>query len=85
MTEHPLTDELLQKIGCTNPKARVFDAQSMRAAADWQLEQVIDWLQNNLDEDYIWADVCPPGIDVESVIYDLKQAMRPTTTTQKVN
>lgn len=47
---------------------------------DDQLEQVIDWLHNNLDENYIWADVFPPGIDVESVIDDLKQEMRPTKT-----
>jgi len=31
---HPLTDELLQMIRCPNPKARVFDAQSMRVAYD---------------------------------------------------
>jgi hypothetical protein len=33
------------------------------AAADWQLEQVIKWLLNNLDD--------------QSVIIDLKEAMRP--------
>ena len=85
MPEHPLTDELLQQIGCSNPRARVFDAQAMRAAADWQLEQVMEWLKEHLDESYVWAEVMAPGIDAESVIVDLKQAMRPTTTTQEDN
>ena len=31
---HPLTDELLQQIGCSNPRARVFDTQAMRTAYD---------------------------------------------------
>ena len=69
---HPLTDELLQQIGCSNPRARVFDAQAMRAAADWQLEQVMEWLKEHLE-------ALAPGVDTESVITDLKQAMRPTT------
>jgi len=82
---HSLTDELLQQIGCSNPRARVFDTQAMRTAydlgRDHQLEQVIDWLSNNLDERYIDdGDALAPGIEVESVIDDLKQAMRPTNT-----
>lgn len=79
---HPLTDESLQQIGCSNPRARVFDTQAMRTAYDLgrddQLEQVIDWLRNNLNENYIWVEVIAPGLDAESVIVDLKQAMRPT-------
>ena len=79
--QHPLTDELLQQIGCSNPRARVFDTQAMRTAYDIgreaQLEQVIEWLKEHLDESYVWAEVMAPGIDAESVIVDLKQAMRP--------
>ena len=67
---HPLTDEICDQI---QDSVHPCDPENMRSAADWQLEQVIDWLRNNLDEDYIWAVV-----DVEIVIIDLKQAMRPT-------
>ena len=49
----------------------------MRAAADWQLEQVMKWLDKNLtnytDDDYLGD--CLPFYMLES---DLKQAMRPT-------
>jgi hypothetical protein len=60
--------------------------------ADWQLEQVIEWLRDNLDGDYVWADVFSlaegldaigSGIDAERVIDDLRQAMRPTTTQEE--
>ena len=76
--QHPLTDDMCLAID-DNPSIAYMRSwrSSMRTAADWQLEQVIDWLHNNLDENYIWADVFPPGINVESVIDDLKQAMRP--------
>ena len=82
---HPLTDEKAMSLFSFE---RLMDASqpitvedSMRTAADWQLEQVIKFLSNNLDERYIDdGDALAPGIDVESVIDDLKQAMRPTTT-----
>ena len=52
MTNHPLTDELLQQIGCSNPRARVFDTQAMRTAydlgRDHQLEQIMEWLDEHL-------------------------------------
>ena len=75
---HPLSDEICLEI--TN-RPYMTDARKddMRAAADWQLEQVMKWLRNNLDESYVWAEVMAPGIDVESVVIGLKQAMRPTT------
>ena len=77
--QHPLTEEMMDQIhgddpGYSNP----YDEDDMRAAADWQLEQVIDWLRNNLNVDYIWADSVPSGIDVEIVITDLKRELRPT-------
>jgi hypothetical protein len=68
-----MTDQVIHRGFC-------YSEDDLRTAADWQLEEVIEWLRNNLDESYIWADVCPPGIDAESVIIDLKKAMRPTTT-----
>jgi len=83
---HPLTDEFIstQDWGCVFEDYGVYyhsvyyDEDTLRTATDWQLEQVTNWLRNNLDESYIWADVMPPGIDVEDVIIDLNQAMRPT-------
>ena len=46
---------------------------------DAQLEQVIEWLRKNLGERYIDdGDILAPWIYVESVVIDLKQAMRPT-------
>ena len=73
---HPLTDETIENIA---PSAQwagdigdtVFRHDDMRAAADWQLEQVIDWLKE-----------CP-SYDLETyaglgrMIQDLKTAMRP--------
>ena len=80
---HPLTDKLLTQFGIPDDQCvegeRVFFEEDMRAAADWQLEQVMEWLKEHLDESYVWAEVMAPGIDAESVIVDLKQAMRPTT------
>tara|TARA_Y100000389_G_scaffold1496_1_gene1516 strand:+ start:512 stop:763 length:252 start_codon:yes stop_codon:yes gene_type:complete len=77
---HLLTDKIIEKqFGRYDgiDDVMVYDEDDIRSAVDWQLEQVIDWLRNNLDESYIWAYVMPPGIDVESVIDDLKQEMRP--------
>jgi len=39
----------------------------MRAAADWQLEQVIEWLRDTHEE----------HIGLLAVIKDLREAMRP--------
>jgi len=95
MTEHPLTDGLCCQLWQDNKDdwlklQEPFPAtrRIMRAAYDLgrneQLEQVIEWLRKNLDERYVYidfddGDVLTPGIDVESAIIDLKQAMRPTT------
>ena len=74
--QHPLTDEIMYELhgdkrGYSNP----FDADDMRAAADWQLEQVIAWLEDSL-EDHRYSGI---GILVDWVIEDLREAMRPTT------
>ena len=77
MTEHPLTDELLQQIGCANPRARVFDTQAMRAAYDKgrddQLEQVIEWLNETIFER-------GRSLEAVNIPEELREAMRPTTT-----
>ena len=65
---HPLTDELIEEIARFDP-----DADDMRAAADWQLEQVIKWLNETILE---------RGCSFEAVNIpeELAEAMRPTTT-----
>ena len=74
MPEHPLTDEKCDQI---TDKLNIFSIEdAMRDAADWQLEQVMKWLAEELtnytDNDYLGN--CLPFYMLES---DLKQAMRP--------
>ena len=64
--QHPLTDELMEQIAHTCQWAGdigdvVFRHSDMRAAADWQLEQVIEFIAQ---EDTVYAEY-------------IKQAMRP--------
>lgn len=74
MTEqqHPLTEEIMDEIhgdepGYSNP----YDEEDMRAAADWQLEQVIEWIEECSNYDLDFHSEC------RRMIADLKQAMRP--------
>ena len=58
---HPLTDEMCEKI-----QLHIFnqtDADCMRAAADWQLEQVLRFMEEN-------------GFGIRKILL-LKDAMRP--------
>ena len=64
--QHPLTDEICFDLMLNH--WAIPDNQhyiDMRAAADWQLEQVIEWIRDT-HEEYI--------------IKNLQEAMRPTTT-----
>jgi hypothetical protein len=71
---HPIPYEMVKNM-----------ALSMRAiygkGLEDRLEQVVEWLRNNLDESYIWEHT-GQSIDRESIIADLKEAMRPTTATR---
>ena len=69
MTNHPLTDEMCKKIQLHD----IFrsDADCMRVAADWQLEQVIEWIRENLPDGYYGL------VNDDEVITDLQEAMRP--------
>ena len=81
--KHPLTDEICDQI--TDELSFFSIEDCMRSGADWQLEQVIEWLQANLwlydDETgpmYIKEDfLSDKVIDEEKVIEDLKKEMRP--------
>ena len=82
---HPLTDSTIryvEKLGCHDFGTWIYTENDLRRSADWQLDQVVEWLRNNLNERYIddRGDCLPlaPGIYLEEVIDDLKKAMRPT-------
>ena len=81
--QHPLTDELCEELpgaSCItiltapgDPDPYIcpqYIADDMRAAADWQLEQVIDFI---LKEDTVYYD--DPALLADYI----REAMRPTT------
>ena len=76
--QHPLTKEMCDNIAPWPIKRLPGEYTSMRAIADWQLEQVIDWLQNNLDLSMylmpVWVDQYE--INVHRVVADLTKTMR---------
>ena len=73
MTDHPLTDDIAESIAATELQCPfgigelVFTHDDMRAATDWQLEQAIRYLENDL-EFVLWSD---------SFMDKFKKAMRP--------
>jgi len=62
--QHPLTDEVIHRE--LLPKY-CYTENDLRLAADWQLEQVIEWLRDTHEE----------HIGLLAVIKDLREAMRP--------
>ena len=54
-----------------------FNPDHLRAATDWQLEQVIEWLRNCRDYDLFYIK------DRALMRRELKRAMRPTTQEKK--
>ena len=87
--QHLLTDETCDGLvwfsldGLT--ELSEYDYVIMRAAADWQLEQVIEWLEANLmNHDphkgwaYLFDDYSNAYIKDWEILEDLKKAMRPT-------
>ena len=69
MTEqHPLTDEICDQI---QDSVHPCDPADMRAAADWQLEQVIEWIEECSNYDLDFHSEC------RRMIADLKKALRP--------
>jgi hypothetical protein len=61
---HPLTDDIIEEISVSYLKNCEGVKSNMRSAADWQLEQVIDWI-----EEYLTAG--------DVISESLKEAMRP--------
>ena len=76
--QHPLTDTICEELSCfpfedCDEEGIMTD---MRAAADWQLEKVIDWLKTNI-EDYVLEDYYSTYFLPEAFFNDFKKAMRP--------
>lgn len=79
--QHPLTDDTIRytkKLGCHDLGTWIYTENDMRAAADWQLEQVMEWLDKSLT-DYSDTEVWNCIDNLHWLRSDLKKAMRPTT------
>ena len=82
--QHPLTDDVGRAIeeDLVLDWAMDYDEyMCMRAGADWQLKQVIEWLEGNLGFSF-YLERHFDGVsevDVDYVIDDFKKAMRPIT------
>lgn len=75
--QHPLTDEMCENIAPTAQWAgdigdTIFRHCDMRAAADWQLEQVLKWLNETIFER-------GSSFEAVNIPEELEEAMRPTT------
>ena len=76
--QHPLTDTICEELSCfpfedCDEEGIMTD---MRAAADWQLDQAIEWLKYNADV-YMYEAHDGPCFDEDGLLDDLKKAMRP--------
>ena len=82
---HPLSNKIIREELTTREESdRRLDygranyyEEDFRTAADWQLEQVMRWLDENLDD---YTTDTDPGFfyPMRKLPYDLNQAMRPT-------
>lgn len=82
--QHPLTDKLCQSVivyeldfDLDGGDAHYWlqterECDNLRAAADWQLEQVIEWLEKKKG-----GSMKLHSSEVNSLVIDLKAAMRP--------
>jgi len=76
--QHPLTDDKCYELWSGNLYENLWSGnldknEKMRAAADWQLEQVLKWIKNCRDYDLFYIK------DRALMRRELKKAMRPTT------
>ena len=67
---HPLTDDTIQYVKKLGIWTWIYTENDLRAAADWQLEQVIEWMKVNLMKHDFHEG--------EELLKDLREAMRPT-------
>jgi len=88
--QHPLTDDIINTFA--SPQYDYFegigeinlgyDYDDLRAGADWQLKQVIEWLKEHAGE-YAYEDYYGPCFNDNGLLDDLEEAMRPTTTQEE--
>jgi len=76
--QHPLTDEICFAVYENSGHHPDEWMEDMRAGADWQLKQVIEWLEDYMRK-YVYHDYY--GADEQQEVFKtleyLKQAMRP--------
>ena len=85
MTDHPLTDEVIHREFL--PKF-CYRENDLRDAADWQLEQVVQWIEDNLlnphgnrRQLYVYDNDWKTYREFDCELIDrLTQAMRPANT-----
>lgn len=83
---HPLTEELIESIHENYTFLKIEFDDAMRAAADWQLEQVVQWIEDNLlnprenrRQLYVYDNDRKTYMEFDYELIDrLTQAMRPT-------
>ena len=71
MTDHPLTDDIIWSMWSESDRSQLAEEKLARSAADWQLEQVIEWIEECSNYDLDFHSEC------HRMIADLKKAMRP--------
>ena len=74
--QHPLTVQTCRQLANIRGRLGLAEIDFMRAAADWQLEQVTKWLKDHLNKRYVDVWDAYVRLDTEDVIEDLQKAMR---------
>jgi len=84
--QHPLTNKDLEALEESMVRIILWngglsqclpsDFDLARAAADWQLEQVLEWLKEHAGE-YAYEDYYGPCFNDNGLLDDLRKAMRP--------
>jgi len=81
--KHPLTDDLCYQIWQDNKDNWIMwqepcpsTRRLIRAAVDWQMEQVLKWLKEHAAE-YAYEDYYGPCFNDNGLLDDLEEAMRP--------
>ncbi len=75
---HPLTDKMCYQMSINNMEAY----GDLRDAADWQLEQVIEWIEENGYEYVYYHHELGCQTEHSRMIADLRKAMRPPKTVE---
>ena len=78
MTDHPLTDEMIQEIGRSVGGCEFNDSchDEMRSAYDLAIRRSAEWMKENLDC-YTYTFDGAAEIDYDNLFKDFKKAMRP--------